>query len=128
MSVQGRRAIETEPVVVSFSGELDASDPAFGDELQVRIDGGASCLIVDLHNVTFIDSSVIKALILAQRRATAADGWLRVVYTHHVVRRVIEMCGLAEVFPQYSTVESAWRDLMSAPPSSEVIETKGQLS
>ena len=105
--------------MVRFSGELDAGDSSFGDDLLARIEGGAGRVIVDMLNVSFIDSSVIRILVLAHRGTTSAGGWLRVVYTHHLVRRVIEMCGLAEVLPQYPTIEAARRGAVSAPPASE---------
>ncbi len=128
MSVQGRRSIEEDPVVVRFSGELDAGDPDLAAELLGRVGEGSSCVIVDMLNVSFIDSSVIRALVLAHRGATTQGGWLRVVYTHHIVRRVIEMCGLADVFPQYPTIEAARRDLPSEPPSSEsAVRRRGHL-
>lgn len=119
MSVQGRRSIEEDPLVVRFSGELDAGDPAFAGDLLGKVGDEAPCVIVDLLNVSFIDSSVVRALVLADRATTGAGGWLRVVYTHHMVRRVIEICGLSGVFPQYPTIEAARRDLPSDPPSSE---------
>lgn len=119
MSVQGRVNAGPEPIVVRFEGELDAGDSSVAGALEAEIASGANRLIVDMVNVSFIDSSVIRALILAHRNVTGAGGWLRVVYTHHVVRRVIDMCGLTDVFPQYPTIQAAVRDLPSPPPSSE---------
>jgi anti-anti-sigma factor len=120
VSVQGRTSAESRAVLVAFSGELDAADPAVEESLLGCAGQGADFIVVDLLNVSFVDSSVIRALVLAHRQVEAAGGWVRVVYTHHVVRRVIEMCGLAGLFPQYSTVESALRGFVSAPPSSEL--------
>ena len=119
MSVQGREAVEQNPQVVRLSGELDAGDSTFADELLAQIGDGPGQVIVDMLNVSFIDSSVIRGLVLAHRRVTGEGGWLRVVYTHHLVRRVIDMCGLTDVFPQYPTIEAAQRGLSSPPPSSE---------
>ncbi len=123
MSVQGRENVGQHPVVIRFAGELDAGDSYVAHQFQAEVDAGRNRVIADMLNVTFIDSSVIRALVLAHRQVTSAGGWLRVVYTHHMVRRVIEMCGLTEVFPQYPTIESARRDSSSRPPSSE---TDGQ--
>ena len=96
-------------VVLTFSGELDAGDTDWSDELAALIDGGTRYLVVDLLNVTFVDSSVVRSLIVAHRRVTAADGWIRVVFTHHLIRRVIEICGLSDVLPQFSTIDAALR-------------------
>lgn len=126
MSVQGRERVEAEPSVVRFSGELDAGDPQFAPDLLAEVRLGSDRVIVDMLNVSFIDSSVVRGLVLAHREVTESGGWLRVVYTHHLVRRVIEMCGLADVFPQYLTLEAARRDAPSAPPSSESLDGREQ--
>ena len=48
---------------------------------------------------------------LSKREAyDAPDGWVRVVYTHHVIRRVIEICGLIDLLPQYTTLDAALRN------------------
>lgn len=125
MSLQGRPGVEQEPVVVTLSGELDAGDSSFTEDLLAPTDEGHCHVIVDMLNVSFIDSSVIRALVLAHRAATDAGGWLRVVYTHHITRRVIEMCGLAELLPQYATMESARRGVVSSPPAGEMSSDGG---
>lgn len=128
MSVQGRQSLEQDPLVVSLSGELDAGDSELADELLAQIGEGSNLVIVDMLNVSFIDSSVIRALVLAHRRVDSEGGWLRVVYTHHLVRRVIDMCGLTGVFPQYPTIEAARRGMSSPPPSSEATDGGGHPS
>lgn len=126
MSVQGRESLEQDTQVVRLSGELDAGDIDLADELLAQLEDGSDRVIVDMLNVSFIDSSVIRALILAHRRVTNEGGWLRVVYTHHLVRRVIDMCGLADVFPQYPTIDAARRGLSSPPPTSEATDSGGR--
>jgi stage II sporulation protein AA (anti-sigma F factor antagonist) len=128
LSVQGRSRIEKAPVLVSFSGELDAGDSALAEELARTVETGADRVIVDLLNVTFVDSSIIRSLVLAHRQVASVEGWVRVVYTHHVVRRVIEMCGLTDIFPQYPTVEAAWRDDVVPPPNGEAAVHQRQCS
>ena len=44
-------------------------------------------------NVTFIDSSVVRELVLALKRV-GDEGWVRLVYTHHPIARVVDICGL----------------------------------
>lgn len=40
MSVQGRPGVEQEPVVVTLTGELDAGDSSFTEELLAPVDSG----------------------------------------------------------------------------------------
>lgn len=97
-----------QPVVVPLSGELDASDTAWNDELDALLDVGHRQIVIDLLNVSFVDSSVVRALVNAHNRI-GDDGWIRIVFTHHLIRRVIDICGLSGLLPQYTTVESALR-------------------
>lgn len=97
------------PEVIACSGEVDLADSGWADQIEAALASGSRHLVIDFRNVTFIDSSVVRVLVLAHRR-TEADGWVRVVYTHHVVGRVLEICGLTDVFPQYPTVDAARRD------------------
>jgi stage II sporulation protein AA (anti-sigma F factor antagonist) len=94
--------------VVAASGELDAADPSWADEIGAALDAGSNHLVIDLRNVTFIDSSVVRELLLAYKRV-ADQGWIRLVYTHHLISRVIQICGLGDTFPQFTTVEAALR-------------------
>lgn len=123
MTVQRPPTVAEDPRVIALSGELDAGDPGFAEELLGQI-YGSDRVVVDLMNVSFIDSSVVRALVLARRATTESDGWLRLVYTHHLIRRVIDMCGLAEVLPQYPSVEAARRGVISQPPHSEAVERR----
>lgn len=95
--------------VVSLDGELDAADLAWSEQIGAAIDSGKSQVVVDMLNVTFVDSSVVRELVLAHKRVMADGGWVRIVYTHHLITRVFEICGLAAIFPQYPTVDAALR-------------------
>jgi stage II sporulation protein AA (anti-sigma F factor antagonist) len=94
-------------VQVTASGELDAATDELSRALDSAVAGGAQHLVVDLLDVTFIDSSVVRDLVLAHRAVSERGGWVRIVYTHHLIKRVITICGLTEVFPQYPTVAAA---------------------
>lgn len=97
----------TGVVQVTARGELDAATDELARALDSAVAGGADHLVVDLLDVTFIDSSVVRDLVLAHRAVSERGGWLRIVYTHHLITRVIEICGLSEIFPQYPTVAAA---------------------
>jgi stage II sporulation protein AA (anti-sigma F factor antagonist) len=99
--------VRPDVVQVSASGEIDAGTDQLARALDDAVSGGAQHVVVDLLDVTFIDSSVVRSLVLAHRELSAREGWVRVVYTHHLIKRVIDICGLAEIFPQYPTVSAA---------------------
>ncbi|HET9059012.1 MAG TPA: STAS domain-containing protein [Acidimicrobiales bacterium] len=111
--------MEPEPFVVRFDGELDAGDTSFENDLLAAASSGARAVVVDMRRVSFVDSAVVRALVVAHRTLTSTGGWLRVVYTHHLIRRVIDLCGLSELLPQYSSIESALRGTVAALPATE---------
>lgn len=108
MTLRGDHTV-ADPAVIEFEGELDVADDRLSRALDDVLARGARHVVVDLLNVTFIDSSVVRALVLAHRQLDGRGGWIRVVYIHHLIRRVIDICGLAETLPQYSTVDAAVR-------------------
>jgi anti-sigma B factor antagonist len=114
-----------QPAVVVAHGELDIADDALRRTLVALASDGQD-VVVDLLNVTFIDSSVVRALLLAHREVTERGRWLRVVYTHHLIRRVIEICGLTELLPQYTSVEAAVRGVHSTVQRPEADGRQGQ--
>lgn len=102
------------PVVIVVDGELDASDAGWTADLDRAVLDGHRHIVVDMLGVSFVDSSVVRALVSAYRASVAAGGWLRVVYTHHLIRRVIVICGLADALPQYTSLDAALRGSPSA--------------
>lgn len=101
--------VGTRPPVVSLTGEWDVADERLENVLLRSLQSGDGRLVVDMLNVSFIDSSVVRALVAAHVAAVEKEGWVRLVYTHHVIRRVIEICGLADLLPQFGTVDAAIR-------------------
>ena len=102
-------SLGTRPPVVTLAGEWDVADERLEEILLHPLRSGDGRLVVDMLNVSFIDSSVVRALVAAHVAATEREGWIRLVYTHHVIRRVIEICGLADLLPQFGTVDAAIR-------------------
>lgn len=91
-------------LVVEVVGEVDmATSPQVALALEAA---GETCrrVVVDLSEVTFLDSSGLNALVVARRALSARDIELRVVSpTDHVVRRVFE---IAQLTDELGVVES----------------------
>jgi anti-anti-sigma factor len=79
------------------SGELDL---AVVDELRAtlaRPEAQAETVILDLRDVTFIDSSGLSVIVASHQQMRAAEGRLAVVVTRpSPVLRLFELCGLTE--------------------------------
>ena len=87
--------------IVALHGELDiVSAAGLADAL---VDVAGSTLVVDLSDLTFIDSSGISALVVARNRILA-DGKGDLVLTRPgvIVRRVLEITGLRAWIAEWS--------------------------
>jgi anti-sigma B factor antagonist len=88
-------------------GELDVQSV---DELRARlneaIDAGNKRIVMDLAEVSFIDSLSLSALVGA-RRKLGGDGRLAVVAVHEYVQLILQATGLEQVLDVFETREAA---------------------
>jgi anti-anti-sigma factor len=89
-------------LVVVIEGEHDIyTAPTLRDRLDEALDRGGG-VVVDLTGATFVDSSVLGALLDARRRAHDADQGFVVCVGDSVepgVRRILDITGLVPVLP-----------------------------
>jgi anti-anti-sigma factor len=91
-SVTSRRA--GAAVVVAPAGEVDL---ATVDAVRAELDaarGEAGLVVLDLREVTFIDSAGVRLVLEGSRALAAAGGELVVVRGGHEVRRLFALVGL----------------------------------
>lgn len=94
--------------VVHVSGEVDlATCPQLRAVLGELVDQGVYHLIVDLEQVSFLDSSGIGVLIGVLRRVREHDGSLRLTAPSLHVRRVLELTGMTTLLSIYATLDEA---------------------
>jgi anti-sigma B factor antagonist len=83
-----------EGVVVALAGEVDlATVPVVEDELR-RAEASQDLIILDLRDVSFMDSTGIRMLVAADRRNRARGAALVIVQGSPQVRRLFELSGL----------------------------------
>jgi anti-sigma B factor antagonist len=79
-------------------GEVDMlAVPTFERSVREALDRGHRGLVVDLSEVTFLDSSLLSALIGALRRTRRRGAGLAVVCPRPSIRRIFELTGLDRV-------------------------------
>jgi anti-anti-sigma factor len=84
-------------VLLHIAGEVDlASAQVFRAGLTAAIEDAGGAVVLDLGQVTFMDSAGIEQLVKAREEAR---GRLRVCALHPSVRRVLEMTALLDWFP-----------------------------
>ena len=96
-----------EARVVVISGEIDL---AVADDLRATLTKGvdsSTALVIDMSEVTFIDSTGISALVAAARRARERGGWIRLAGPQRSPRRVLTIAGVDSLLPIYDTVDEA---------------------
>ena len=93
--------------LIVASGELDVqSVPELKEHLAEAIDAGAKRIVVDLADVSFIDSISLSALVGA-RRKLGDDGRLAVVAVHEYVRLILQATGLEHVLDVFESRDDA---------------------
>lgn len=91
--------------VVRVRGELDlATTPRFQGAVGAP---RADRLVVDLGECTFIDSSAIRALLGAARGQLDAGGSAAVVAVEPATLRVLEIAGVGQALPVFSSLADA---------------------
>jgi anti-sigma B factor antagonist len=103
------RPLRADGVVLELQGEVDvASSAELRRRLRTAVETGATRILVDLGDVTFIDSIAMAAIVGAQRRL-ATGGRLALVAYHPYVLLVLEAVGLqhvVHVFPTRADAEA----------------------
>lgn len=85
------------PVRIAAAGEIDASNAdRFGSQLQEAVAAHREVRI-DLSEVSFLESSGLRALLRAGDLASAEGGSLLVAATSRPVQRVLEIMGLTSL-------------------------------
>jgi anti-sigma B factor antagonist len=96
---------DTGVVVVVVGGEHDVSTaPSLRDRVTAVLEERTP-LVIDLTPASFLDSSVLRVLLEARRRAHEEDLGFAVALGHDEapeVRRILEITGLIPVFPVLS--------------------------
>jgi anti-sigma B factor antagonist len=97
--------------VVVVSGELDLSTVSgLRRQVDAALAAGATRLVVDLDDVTHMDSSGLAELLDALQRARLAGGGLALVVTSQPIRRTLQIRGVDGLF----TVAESRRDAAAA--------------
>jgi anti-sigma B factor antagonist len=94
--------------LIELSGEVDLyTAPRFKDELIALVDDGVVNVVIDLSQVTFIDSTALGVIIGGVKRLHERDGRLALVASSRPVVRILDITGLDRVLTVFDTREAA---------------------
>jgi anti-sigma B factor antagonist len=104
--ISGRR-LANGTFVVAAGGEIDLyTAPELERALTAPLTAGATQLVVDLTEATFVDSTVLHVLLRAAQHLDGAGGELIAVVPDPNVRRVFEITGFDRLFSIVSSVST----------------------
>jgi anti-sigma B factor antagonist len=86
------------------------ASPAFKNQVEETVAAGQNRIVVDLAEVTFIDSSGLGALIAGLKATRQADGDLRLAQVPEQVMTVLRLTNLDRVLRAHPTVQDASDD------------------
>jgi anti-anti-sigma factor len=91
-------------VLVAVLGRLDmTSAGTLEEELEKVIAAGERRLAIDMSGLDYLSSAGLRALLVAARRLQELQGTLVLVGLRGTVKEVLELAGLASVFPVFAT-------------------------
>jgi anti-sigma B factor antagonist len=94
--------------VLEVRGEVDVSTaPELREKLLALAEQGRTIAVVDLSEVSFVDSTALGVLVSGVKRLRSAGGDLRLVVTQPRISKVFEITGLTDVFHIYSSAGEA---------------------
>jgi anti-sigma B factor antagonist len=86
-------------------GETEAHP--FQRELLALVDQGATKIILDFSDISFITSSCLGALMVVHKRVRPRGGYVRVASPQPLVRSILEITKLTKLFGSYRTTREA---------------------
>ena len=96
--------------VLEVRGEVDVSTaPELRERLLALSEQGRTVAVVDLSDVSFVDSTALGVLVSGVKRLRSAGGDLRLVVTQPRISKVFEITGLTDVFHIYQSADEAVR-------------------
>ena len=106
-------SLTRELALVSVSGELDLYT---AERVRSGIDEadavGADTVVIDLSEISFIDSTALGVLVQESKRLEGRGHSLVLVTNDPRTRRVLEVTGLDRVLSTYATLHDALDDLV----------------
>jgi anti-sigma B factor antagonist len=94
--------------VIAARGEIDLfTAPDLKQVITDAIDGGSHRMVIDLSEVSFLDSTALGVLIGAVKKLRSRDGALAIVNTEASIAKTFQITGLDQIFTILPSREKA---------------------
>ena len=92
--------------LITVTGEVDlATSPELDTAIIAAIDAAAASVVIDLSDVSFMDSSGLGVIVRALKRCREAENDLDLVITNERVLKVFGITGLDQVIPIHASIQ-----------------------
>ncbi|MCB2177519.1 MAG: STAS domain-containing protein [Actinomycetales bacterium] len=94
--------------VIEVKGEIDVyTAPALREEISSLVDAEHTTIVVDLTQVSFMDSTGLGVLVGALKKVRTLGGDLSLVINEEKILKVFRITALTQVFSIHPTLEEA---------------------
>jgi len=102
--------------VLDVTGEIDIyTTPQFKEAVSEAIDQNKPAIVINMAQVTYMDSSGFGTLLSATKRLRPLDGALYLSGCNEAIQRMLQITRLNTIFGVYATEEEAIAAVKSAP-------------
>jgi anti-anti-sigma factor len=102
--------------VIALEGEADMTTAVkFNESFFSAARAGTRRVVADLTGVTFIDTTMLNALVVGHRRMTRDRGSFAIVCSGPRVQRVLEITGLGQILKVFGTRADALAHVRQVP-------------
>jgi len=102
------RLVSSTRAVITARGRMNAmTAPAMKSRIKELIDEGRTEIVCDLHEVGFVDSSGLSALVSGLKATREHGGFLRVAGVNEQVGRIFKLTMLDRVFEMFASADAA---------------------
>jgi len=106
------KELKEEVAEVILEGEIDVyTSPKVKETLNSLIAEGQRFLVINLEEVTYIDSTGLGVLIGALKRIREKNGNIKLICTNLQIKKIFEITGLVKIFAIYGNEQEALESL-----------------
>jgi anti-sigma B factor antagonist len=107
--------LDVETCVIVVEGEADMSTAMrFNESFFSAARVGVRRVVADLNEVSFIDTTMLNALVVGHRRMARDHGAFAIVCNGARVQRILDVTGLGQILSVFETREEALAHVRSA--------------
>ena len=107
---------EDDIPVLDVTGEIDIyTTPQFKEAVSAAIDQNKPAIVINMANVTYMDSSGFGTLLSATKRLRPLDGALYLSGCNEAIQRMLQITPLNTIFGVYATEAEALAAAKASP-------------